>query len=60
MPESELARAKELVDTFTANDGSATRGRKRPLKRCRPAAGLPYAWGEEEPKKRRSRPRKQK
>jgi hypothetical protein len=60
MPESELAGAKELVDTFTANDGSATGGRKRPLKRCRPAAGLPYARGEEEPKKRRGRPRKQK
>ena len=60
MPESELAGAKELVDAFTANDGSATGGRKRPLKRCRPAAGLPYARGEEEPKKRRGRPRKQK
>ena len=53
MPESELAGAKELVDTFRANDGSGTGGRKRPLKRCRPAARLPYARGEEEPKKRR-------
>jgi len=43
MPKSELAGAKELVDTFTANDGSRTRGRKRPLKRCRLAARLPYA-----------------
>ena len=34
MPESKLARAKELVDTFIANDRSSTRGRKRPLKRC--------------------------
>jgi hypothetical protein len=59
MPESELAGAKELVDAFTANDGSGTRGRKRSLKRCRPAAGLPYARGGEEPKKRRGRPRKQ-
>jgi hypothetical protein len=53
MPKSELARAKELVDTFMANDRSAIGGRKRPLKRCWPAARLPYAWGEEEPKKRR-------
>jgi len=60
MPESELAGAKEPVDTFTANDRSATGGRKRPLKRRRPAAGLAYAWGEEEPKKRRGRPWKQK
>jgi hypothetical protein len=43
MPKSKLARAKELVDTFTVNDGSATRGRKRPLKRCWLAARLPYA-----------------
>jgi hypothetical protein len=34
MPESKLAKAKELVDTFTANDKSATKGRKRLLKRC--------------------------
>jgi hypothetical protein len=34
MPKSKLARAKELVDTFIANDRSRTRGRKRPLKRC--------------------------
>ena len=60
MPESELAGAKELVDRFTVNDGSRTGGRKRPLKRCRPAARLPYAQGEEEPKKRRGQPRKQK
>jgi hypothetical protein len=60
MPESELAGAKELVDAFMVNDGSGTGGRKRPLKRCRPAAGLPYARGEEEPKKQRGRPRKQK
>jgi hypothetical protein len=60
MPESELAGAKELVDAFTANDGGGTRGRKRPLKRCRPATGLRDARGEEEPKKRRGRPRKQK
>jgi hypothetical protein len=33
MPKSELARAKELVDTFIANDGSVIGGRKRPLKR---------------------------
>ena len=60
MPESELAGAKELVDAFMANDGSGTGGRKRPLKRDRPAARLPYARGGEEPKKRRGRPRKQK
>jgi hypothetical protein len=59
IPKSELAGAKELVDMFIANDGSATRGRKRPLKRCWLAAGLPYTWGKEEPKKRRGRPRKQ-
>jgi hypothetical protein len=60
MPESELASAKELVDSFMANDGSGTGGRKRPLKRGRPAAGLSDAQGGEEPKKRRGRPRKQK
>jgi hypothetical protein len=60
MPESELAGAKKLVDTFTANDGGGTRGRKRPLKRCRPATGQLDTRGGEEPKKRRSRPRKQK
>jgi hypothetical protein len=54
MLKSELARAKELVDTFIANDKSATKGRKRPLKRCWLAAKLPYAQGEEELKKRRS------
>jgi hypothetical protein len=32
MPKSELARAKELVDAFMTNDGSGTRGRKKPLK----------------------------
>jgi hypothetical protein len=39
MPKSELARAKELVDAFITNDRSGTEGRKRPLKRCRPATG---------------------
>jgi hypothetical protein len=34
MPKSKLARAKELVDTFITNNRSATRGRKRPPKRC--------------------------
>jgi hypothetical protein len=33
MLESKLARAKELVDTFIANNKSRTRGRKRLLKR---------------------------
>jgi hypothetical protein len=60
MPESELAGAKELVDAFMANDGSRTGGRKRPLKRGRPAAGLFDAQGGDEPKIRRGRPRKQK
>ncbi|KAH6689920.1 hypothetical protein BKA61DRAFT_585123 [Leptodontidium sp. MPI-SDFR-AT-0119] len=59
MPESELAGAKELVDTFMANNGSGTRGRKRPLKRGRSATRQPDARGGEEPKKRRGRPRKQ-
>ena len=60
MPESELAGAKELVDAFMTNDGGGTGGRKRPLKRCWPATGQRDAWGGEEPKKRRGRPRKQK
>jgi hypothetical protein len=58
MPESELARAKELVDAFMANDRSG--GRKRLLKRGRPATGQPDARGKEEPKKWHGRPRKQK
>jgi hypothetical protein len=57
MPKSELAGAKELMDAFMANDESG--GRRRPLKRGRPATGQPSAQAEEEPKKRRSRPRKQ-
>ena len=40
MPKSELARAKELVDAFMANDRGRTGGRKRPLKRCWPATRL--------------------
>jgi hypothetical protein len=60
MPESKLARAKELVDTFTANNKSRTGGRKRPLKRCQPAAKLPYAQGKEKPKKQHSQSQKQK
>lgn len=58
MPESELTGAKELVDAFMANGGGRTSGRKRPLKRGRPATGQPDARGEEEPKKRRGRPRR--
>ncbi|KAH6661870.1 hypothetical protein B0J14DRAFT_663148 [Halenospora varia] len=57
VPESELSGAKELVDAFMANDGSG--GRRRPLKRGRPATGQPGVQGEEGPKKRRGRPRKQ-
>jgi hypothetical protein len=60
MPESELAGAKELVDAFMANDGGGNGGRKRPLKRGRPATGHPDPRGGEEPKRRRGRPRKQK
>jgi hypothetical protein len=41
MPKSELAGAKELVDAFMANDRGGTGGRKRPLKRGRPATGHP-------------------
>jgi hypothetical protein len=58
MPESELAGAKQLVDTFMASDGSGTGGRKRPLKRSRPGTEQPDARGGEELKKRRGRPRK--
>jgi hypothetical protein len=43
MPKSKLARAKELVDTFIANNRSGTRGRKRPLKQGRLAIGHPNA-----------------
>jgi hypothetical protein len=50
MPKSELARAKELVDTFIVNNKSRTRGKKRPLKRCWLAAKLLYAQGKEKPK----------
>jgi hypothetical protein len=60
MPESELAGAKELVDAFMANDKSRTGGMKPPPKRSRSATEQPHARGEEEPKKRRGRPRKQK
>jgi hypothetical protein len=58
MPESELAGAKDLVDAFMENGGSGTGGRKLPLNRGWPATGQPDARGEEEPKKRRGRPRK--
>lgn len=58
MPESELAGAKELVDAFIANGGNGI-SRKRPLNRGVLATGQPVALGEEEPKKRRGRPRKQ-
>lgn len=58
MPESELAGAEELVEAFMTEVGTGTRGRKRPQKRSRLAAGLPDAQ-EGEPKKRRGRPRKQ-
>jgi hypothetical protein len=54
MPESELATAKEMLDTFITGAG-----RKRPQKRGRLATGLVGARDEEEPKKRRGRPRKQ-
>jgi len=62
MPESELAGAKELVDSFMVNgrSRSGSRGRKWPLKRSFLATGLPDACGEEELKKRRGRSRKQK
>lgn len=53
MPESELATAKEMLDTFITGAG-----RKRPQKRGRLATGLVGAR-DEEPKKRRGRPRKQ-
>ena len=58
MPESELARAKELVDTFIVNDRSGTRARGRPLKRSRLVTKQLDARGEEEPKKRHGRPRR--
>lgn len=57
MPESELAGAKELVDAFTVNNRNGSI--ERPLKRGRMATGQCDARGEEEPKKRRGRPRKQ-
>jgi hypothetical protein len=59
MPESELGGAQELVDEYMANGGSGTGVRKRPLNRDRLATGQLDARGEEEPKKRRVRPRKQ-
>jgi hypothetical protein len=43
MLKSKLLKAKELVDTFIANNRSATKGRKRPLKCCWLAAKLLYA-----------------
>jgi hypothetical protein len=43
MPKSELAKAKELVDTFIANNKGRTRGRKQPLKQGQPATGHPNA-----------------
>ena len=58
MPESELDGAKELVDAFMVNDGSGTGVRGRPLKRSRQVTGQLGAGAEEEPKKRRGRPRK--
>ena len=59
MPESEMVRAKELVDAFIANSGSGTGGRKRFRDQGGSAIKQSDCQDKEAPKKRRGRPRKQ-
>jgi hypothetical protein len=58
LPESELVKAKELVDEFTLVNECDIRGRKSPLQQNLSASGHPNAQDVEKPTKQRGRPRR--